>query len=109
MDIPCVMYLLLTQAHKLGLISSPSQSLPTAGKGKGNNSVDARNNLRAKPRQLLVMGAKEKDQLITYFEVLQVQTRIEEEEGGEERKVSEEREGEGGTEDVKGERGREES
>ena len=57
------------QAHKLGLISSPSQLLPTVENVKHKNAVEAKGNPPAKPRQLLVMGVKEKDDLIAYIEV----------------------------------------
>ncbi len=50
-------------------MSSPSQPLPSAaGKGRGKGG-DLRGKLHSKPKQLLVLGAKDRDQLTTYFEV----------------------------------------
>ena len=61
------------QAHQLGLLSSPSQPLPPggggAGAGRGRGKSDLRGKLHSKPRQLLVIGAKDRDQLTQYFEV----------------------------------------
>ena len=55
----------LFQAHKLGLISSPSQPLPTSVKGRGKAGTGS-----TKPRQLLVIGVQDKDQMVSFFEVL---------------------------------------
>lgn len=51
----------------LGLISSPSQPLPTAGKGF-EQPTDLRTKL-SKQRQLLVMNVANRDQLTSYFDV----------------------------------------
>lgn len=55
------------QAHMLGLLSSPSQSLPSVGKGC-NQNPDLRSKL-SKHRQLLVINVTNRDQLTSYFDV----------------------------------------
>lgn len=57
------------QAHVLGLISSPSQPLPSAGQSKTGVGRDLRSQLDVKPRQLLVINVENRDILTSYFEV----------------------------------------
>ena len=51
----------------LGLLSSPSQPLPSVGKGHDHPS-DLRSKL-SKQQQLLVMNVANRDELTSYFDV----------------------------------------
>ena len=55
------------QAHMLGLLSSPSQPLPSVGEGHDLHP-DLRSKL-SKHRQLLVINVTNRDQLTSYFDV----------------------------------------
>ena len=72
---PSVKYLCHAQARKLGILpESGTQNAATApgggaGEWTGKRKGDLRTKLDSKPRQLIVVDAKDKDALTAYFDV----------------------------------------
>ena len=66
---------MLPQARKLGILPdsvTPSQETGGGGEWVGKKKSDLRSKLDSRPRQILVVGARDKDALTTYFEVKQL-------------------------------------